>query len=552
MSTSAIVICAIGVALALFVVVFWIITQHSNRHYNSYIKNSVNSVRSVIVDLNKQEVRFFNRTYLRYVRTIALEKYYWQFSKRDAKKINDWFNELLKKNSKTPDSCEVEVRLHRSRHYYRSLLQLVNVDYDKRIINLDSYLFLKTSQYHLSTLDENNKLKLSVGNKGYTANFRFNAIARTGAKEEISPLLFMQLKEIVADMISSSQREMVETGKNEFAVVDFKAIDHNEALNYIHKLNNQMRKFLEINGNLERVVISVGLVYNTYYKHNIRKIIEKARAMSEIAYQKNTLIITYSKNMKNDFEEDKFDSEIEQIIKKKQITYKFESVYGIKRERTIGYIVLPTPVNTSAETMAELYTRSVKTGENVQLLNIILKDSIAAFNSSENHDTILFRHLRFGETDNFLAALKANNKSVNQAIIFDEYDISYSANEDKEFVDKIKKYQERKIDVCLALSDKSLVLDHKTYALFDYFFVYTNEIAHKRDESTNMAIRTIIEKLLKYNKPIILANVDSWSTIELFIRSGVEYVASSVITPLDEKLLEPTSKTKAKIRRMLE
>ena len=130
MSTNAIIICVIGVALALFVVVFWIITQYSNRHYASYIKNGVNSIRSVIVDLNKQEVRFFNRTYLRYVRTIALEKYYWQFSKNDAKKLNEWFNELVKRNNKVDESCEVEVRLHRARRYYRSLLQVVNIDYD--------------------------------------------------------------------------------------------------------------------------------------------------------------------------------------------------------------------------------------------------------------------------------------------------------------------------------------------------------------------------------------------------------------------------------------
>ncbi|MCQ2795160.1 MAG: hypothetical protein MJ214_03020 [Bacilli bacterium] len=556
MSTTGIIISVICIVLVLFLIVFWIVTQYSNRRYASFIKNSVNSVRSVVIDLNKQQASFFNRTKLRYVRTVPLERYYWQFSKRDAKKLNDWFNELMKKNTQVENSCDVEVRLHRARRYYRSLLQVVNIDYNKKIINLDSYLFLKLSRHRLSLLgeDSNNKIKLTVGNRGYTANFHFTAISLAGNKGKISRLLYLQLKEIAAGMLSSGHRvkEMIDTGENEFAIIDFRSIDRNEGLNYIHKVNNQMRKFLEINGNLNRVNISVGLVSNSYYRHNLKKIIEKAKAMSEIAYQKNTLIITYSKNMKNDLEEDKFDSEIEQIIKKKQIAYNFESVYGIKRERIIGYISLPTPIDTSAKTMSELYTRSVKTGENKQLLNVVLKDSITAFSSGEHHDTVLFRHLRFNETENFLNAMRNVAKNINQAVIFDEYDISYSANEDKEFVTKIKKYQERKIDVCLALSDKSLILDHKIYALFDYFFVYTNEVGHKRDESTNLAIRAIIEKLLKYGKPIILANVDSWSTIELFIRSGVEYIASPVITPISDKLLEPASKTKAKIKRMID
>ncbi|MCQ2795868.1 MAG: hypothetical protein MJ213_00945 [Bacilli bacterium] len=553
MSTPAIILTVIVVFLVLVLIIFWAITQYSNHHYSGYIKNSVNSVRSVVIDFNKQQVRFFNRSYLRSVRTVPLERYYWQFSKRDAKKLNDWFNELLKENSHADSSCDVEVRLHRSRRYYCSLLQVVNIDYEKKIINLDSYLFLKLSRHRLSLLGEGeNKTKLTVGNRGYTANFRFTAISLTGIKGEISRLLYMQLKEVAAGVISNGQKEMIDTGKGEFAIIDFRSTDRNEGLNFIHRVNNQMRKFLEINGNLNRVNISVGLVSNSYYRHNFKKIIEKAKAMSEIAYQKNTLIVTYSKNMKNNLEEDKFDSEIEQIIKKKQIAYHFESVYGIKRERTIGYIVMPTPIDTSAQSMAELYTRSLKSGENKQLLNVVLKDSISAFSSGENHDTILFRHLKFSETENFFNALRNITKHVNQAVIFDEYDISYSSNEDKEFADKIKKYQEKKIDICLALSDKSLVLDHKIYALFDYFFVYTNVLGHKRDEASNLAVRTIIEKLMKYGKPIILANIDTWSTIELFIRSGVEYVASPMITPISDKLLEPAGKTKAKIRRMIE
>ena len=65
------------------------------------------------IDFNKQQVRFFNRTYLRSVRMVPLERYYWQFSKRDAKKLNDWFIELLKKNNKVDMSCEVDVRLQK-------------------------------------------------------------------------------------------------------------------------------------------------------------------------------------------------------------------------------------------------------------------------------------------------------------------------------------------------------------------------------------------------------------------------------------------------------
>ncbi len=554
MTNYMIIVLSIGIALVLFLISFWIISQYSYRHYLSYIKNSVNSVRSVVLDINKQEVRFFNRSNLRNVRTIPLEKYYWQFSKEDAKKLDDWFTELLKKNNDAPRNCEVEVRLHRAKRLYRSILQVINVDYSKKIINLDSYLFHKLSRRRFSLYEDNSKkLRIALGNKGYTANFQFMGLNHAGIKEPISRLLFLQLKDIAASTLSYGQRDMVDTGDNEFAIIDFKSTDRNDGLNYVHKVNNLMRKFLEINNNLNRVIVSVGIVYNSYYKHNIKRIIDKAKEVSRIAYQKNTLVITYSKNMKDNLEEDKFDSEIEQIIKKKQISYNFECVYGIKRERTIGYILFASPINTSAKSMAELYSRAVKTAENKKLINVIVKDSTSAFNSEENHGSILFRHLKFSETENFLEAISNPKlKDINHAVIFDEYDISYSSNEDAEFKDKIKKYQEKKIDLCLALSDKSLVLDYKIYSLFDYFFVYTNETTRKRDESSNIAIRTIIEKLMKYGKPIILANVDSWSTIELFVRSGLEYVASSALTPISNKLLEPSSKTKAKIRRMIE
>ncbi|MCQ2792703.1 MAG: hypothetical protein MJ208_04205 [Bacilli bacterium] len=565
MSEYVVTIIIILVSIVIIVVAFWLISHISNHRYSSYLHDNLNIIRSVSVNLERSEVKFFNRNNIRRVRTVPLERYCWQFTKDDAKRFLNWINSLLspiKKNTPINNYLEIDIRLHRAHRFYHSLFMVTKIDKERKTINFDSYLFYQLSSKGRFVFENGNKpidnltpyAKMVTGLRGYVANFQLSYISYAGKREVLPRLLYNQLKEIAAGTFSPPQKQMITTGNNEFAIIDYHSNDNNDALNYIHEVNNAMRKFLEINSKIKNVNVNVGLIYNSNFVNNPKKLVEKARLTSNVAYSKNTLIITYSKNMKNNSEESNYDSEIEQVIKKKQVLYNFQAVYSVAHEKIIGYIAMPSPINTSAKTMAELYERAVKTGENKQLIQMTVKDSSVSFKSNSNASgKVLFHHIMYNEINNFInAANLSAAKDLKHVAIFDEYDISFASKEPHIFNQAIQKLKEKEIGISLSLSDKSLILDHKVYLQFDYFFVYSNNAHLKRDDSDYLGLRTIIEKLIKYGKPIILTHIDAWSTIEMFIRSGVEYVASPTVCPLGDKLNEVASKTKAKIKRMLD
>ncbi|HOZ02522.1 MAG TPA: hypothetical protein PKV57_01765, partial [Bacilli bacterium] len=58
-----------------------------------------------------------------------------------------------------------------------------------------------------------------------------------------------------------------------------------------------------------------------------------------------------------------------------------------------------------------------------------------------------------------------------------------------------------------------------------------------------LSIHTLIEQLLKYNRPIIATDLEGWQAIELIIKSGVTIVSSETISPSNDMLL-PVEKKK--------
>ena len=65
----------------------------------------------------------------------------------------------------------------------------------------------------------------------------------------------------------------------------------------------------------------------------------------------------------------------------------------------------------------------------------------------------------------------------------------------------------------------------------------------KQDNRIRLSIHTLIEQLLKYNKPIIATDLDGWQAIELIIKSGITIVSSDMISPSNDMLL-PIDKKK--------
>jgi len=537
----------------------WFYSHHISKRFEKYIMRNENSVRSFIIDKNDKTVRYFNLNQVRDVKTVPLEKFFVPFSSDQIERIDTWLNDLLRKNSKTEEYLECEVYIAKTKKKYNSILKCTAVDYEKKIIHIDSYLFMHLNTRNKTGRKNNDVLldealrrtRIHPSIKGFTYNFKFDCFDGQ-TKKEMNRLLFTQLKEIAIARAYPPGKFLIEVSQNEFAIVDCRGTDHNHAMDFVHYQVNAIRRFLEINGLTTTVTIAVGMVSNSYFPGNIKKLIVKAQEMSNIAFEKNALIITYSKSMLNN-QEDKYDSEIEQVIREKKLLQTFTPVYDIAHDRTLGYINNVTPYNTSAKTMNELYLRAVKTDETKKLLQAIVKDAYTVFNEQNTDDnSILFLFLRCFDAMSFLSFAKSSSIKETQTVaILDEYDVQYYKNNNNDFGEIIAKFKSKNIQPCLKLSDKSLILDSSIYASFSYFIVsIKDEKNSSKSHVTNYDYRVIVEKLLKYNRPIILSNVIGWTNIELLVRSGISFIASPTLVATDRRVSPITSKSIAKIRRM--
>jgi hypothetical protein len=106
----------------------------------------------------------------------------------------------------------------------------------------------------------------------------------------------------------------------------------------------------------------------------------------------------------------------------------------------------------------------------------------------------------------------------------------------------------------LLLSGKSLMLDASIYGKCDAFFVDFADSADETNMDTKIRseLHALVEKLLKYGRPIIANSVMSWNAIELLVGSGLSYLSSDVFAPYETIFKPLNDKNVERIAQMKE
>ena len=81
--------------------------------------------------------------------------------------------------------------------------------------------------------------------------------------------------------------------------------------------------------------------------------------------------------------------------------------------------------------------------------------------------------------------------------------------------------------------------------IFNYFlFNLENYKELKSNSREFVKVHCLLEKFVKFNKPIICVNVYNWAVMELLIKCGITYFSSpnvfsssTLLSPLDKKTL---------------
>ena len=139
-------------------------------------------------------------------------------------------------------------------------------------------------------------------------------------------------------------------------------------------------------------------------------------------------------------------------------------------------------------------------------------------------------------------------KDVHLVLVFNEQEINENATHLELLNDSLTSLRKDGFELAMLMKDKNLLLDPSVYYNFDYFVAGSMMIGEiKKNNRIRLSIHSLIESLLKYHRPIIATDLESWQAVELIIKSGVNIVSSEIVSPSNDMLLPLEKKKEEKL-----
>lgn len=537
------------------------VQENRYARYQELLKEQSNSVRVFVIDIPHGSVTYFNVTSISNIKKITLSQFYQHFPISEQKKVINWINAVADPEAQAPDFLETDVNDLSARKQYFSLLQVESVDRDKQIIHLESYLlkYMSPTQsdssgvdYHgLSTVSDFEKALSSKRSKrGACICFRFGMKKTQDKDREIDPLTFNQFKNCLYPFVEG-KRFLIARSQNELVLADI-AIIERAKMHFLAKNGlNALSRYLALNGLTSSIEINVGIAPNILFGGDGQAALTASCRMAEIAFDENEAIIWYEKSRETRTErKDFYRDEVENLISKREFSYSFRPVYDIGKETVMGYLTKVDPLNPAFKSLEELKERAMQVSEDRQLFVAIAREIIPNFIDVRMEESDkLFYPVRFDEKGYMLSVFSrmAKAKFANLVFLFNESDLRSRLDPDDTdaFLEDLRLIKAKGYEVALLLDQTELTLPAPLYSGFDAFFCSFAFVgnASEMDSRIRARLHSLVEKLLKYDKPIIATDIIGWASIELLVRSGMNYISAEEFAPYDRMigLLPPKS-----------
>jgi hypothetical protein len=552
------------ISLAVFLVFLIILlisygySKKVNRRTNMALKDSINTVRIFIVDFGKDHATYFNKRDFGERVSGNLDIFFHQFETHAADDIEKWLENLIRDVPGTPMFFEADVNIERKKATYFSLLQVLKVDRDKEVVYLESHLLryltpknqinrkkLQHSKRSIGVNELDPLLKKSKARgRGTLIFIRFFKTNRRKASEpDIEKLLLTQLKDRVTTFLTAN-RTLVNVSDMEVALFDGRAQDFQKARQIARSLRKSINSYININS-IKGYSFTISVVDVRDFQ-TAENLVDTARNMA-IYIEKDPEQITYYDRMQptvvldNDF----FRKELDLVINEKRLVVGLRPILAAKEGKIVGYFTYVEPSQSLFNNFNEIKDFALKTDREKELFSVMARNVLTKFyNERTDEKHKVFYQVMMSDYYSIMNSLPRMNhaQEVNLVLQFDEEDVAISSTTPDETIEQLSKMK-RNFAIALTISDNELTLPNKVYGEFDYFIFDSRTIKQvKNNERELMALMGTLGKLLRYNKPIIISDLQSWSGIEYLVRAGINYISSeelvkkgSMIVPVDKK-----------------
>ena len=553
------------IILALIFVISFSVNQKIYSNYLKKIEEESHSTRIYIINIKRNTVAFFNRSDMRNKRTMDLMGFYSHFHENDIEKLKNWILNISIDPKQVDQYLEVDVLVDKARTTYYSILKLLKYNREEGLIHLESHLLKYITPNNAPNKSRNKKsiptgmVKRSVienmvmhnrSLRGFTFAVRFFYIRqKVLSNDKIEKYMVVTLKNEIYPFASDtkSPRQILDVADNELILFDLRIGSRDEAMTFASSMEHSLRRCIEVNGFAGSVNFSIGIIENAQYYQDFESIVTKAQEACMSAQQNGQTIFMYQKSVNQMLELNKYSEEVDNLMKQGNLRYLYRPIIDVTRRRVLGYFSYVKGYNTPFSSFSEMSKYAAKVGKKRELFGRVARTVIPKFDSEKSNESMrLFFHASLVDIDHMFEILPqiCTNPKLRLVLLFEEKEINENGNQLELIDETMKKFHSMKYEVALLMKDRNLLLAPDFYNNFDYFVAGASMIGEiRKDNRIRLSIHTLIEQLLKYNKPIIATDLDGWQAIELIIKSGITNVSSDTVSPSNDMLL-PVDKKK--------
>lgn len=544
----------IGGTLVLILIAILLIIHGNRRDLQEHknILGNITTPRIFLLDLGEGKVTYFSRGNFGERKSGLLPQFYQQFTAKEVDNLEAWVNSLVDPNGEASQYYKVDVFVRDMRRSYTSILEVSGVDYEKKIVHLESYLYR-----YLNANDQMNlkvKKKENVGylndeqiTKLYRRAYKAGrgvygaisiAVTSSGAqthRAEIPPHLWYELQNQVA--IFRKRNRIIRFVDNQTVGIYFpRSSDVESAMEVFQSIKKRMSGYLQKNGYNE-YSLGIGLTRSHHF-FEMNMFFKTAEELSLYALKKDGRILIHDPNQEiKDLDLSVYRKELTEIVAKKSVETFFQPIVNAKNVEILGYLTTYVINNTLFSTFEDLAKFARVNKQNEPLIKMVLRKSAARFyNMRVNNKQLLFLPLGFGGVEFIEDAFSTQPfaEDIKMVFMLEEQDFANTFVNVEDMVKLIKQVKGLGYEVCLIISDTELTLPDMIYGEVDYFMVNQKILMHTHnDERERLFLLSSLGKLLRHKKPIMIVDLPKWSEIEYYIRAGVDYVASDEISKKD-------------------
>lgn len=562
-------ILTIGIGFIVLLFIIGIIVRQISKkdiREDGIIIGNLTTPRIFVLDINEEEVTYFDRGMYTTRKKGPLPQFFEQFTAKEVDALDQWIEQLMEPKNGVSLSYKVDVFVKSMRRSYASILEVTKIDYDKKIIHLESYLYR-----YLKPNDQSNlavKKKEDIGylpdsalarlyrrqrnrNRGvYGAINIIPTMPKPSKKDVVPPHIWYELQNQVA--FYRSKNFIIRVLDN-YTVGIYVPNRHDTKVltDKMKMIVKRMSAFLQKSGYYEHYSIAMGIARSRQFD-DMKMHFKTAEELSMFAHRVIGKSIIYNPQQEvKALDLSLYRNELRTLVQKKNIDPLFQPVIDGRSVEILGYLTSYAVTGSLFSAYEEVTTFARENKQNAELTKMVLRKTTASYyNVRRNNRHLLFVPITIDDVD-FLKETFASQPFVSElklVYMLEEKDYARTFDKVEEMTALNKKLKKLGHGIGLIITNTDLTLPDKIYSQVDYFIVNEKVLRRtERNERERLYLLASLGKLLRHKRPIMFIDLMKWSDIEYYIRAGADYVASEEISKKDYGLQTIDKKKALKI-----